>query len=282
MAVKKVKENNIDIMELRLGRVRVHLLGSTAMIMNRFGQKAQHELLLPKAKANRAERADSLKHDPIAEFRGAVYMNRNEKEPAAIHVPAGSFQAALSNAALDLPGASKSQIKRLTTVTSTQINLFGIPSFRMDMVRSGDMARTPDVRTRPCFDEWACTVEIEFVESLIKGGQVTNLIGAAGKIVGIGDWRPQKGGSFGKFTCVEEDNKDFQRILKTQGRAAQLAALKDPVAYDIDTEELYAWFVSETALREKVVPSSLVDGKKTKISAGVLKSKKNGVGKSAH
>lgn len=259
MAIKKsTKETTtIDIMELRMGRVKACILGNTPMIMHRFSQKAWHELLLPKAKANRAEREENLKHDPIGEFRGALYMNRNEREPAAIHVPAGSFQAALASAALDLPGASKSQIKRLTTVTSVQVNLFGTPRMAMHMVRSSDMARTPDVRTRPIFDEWACGVEIEFVESLIKAGQVINLLNAAGTIVGIGDWRPQKGGSFGKFKVVDENNKDYARIVKNQGRVAQLEAIRNPVAYDADTEELRAWFESEVKTREKVVPSDI-------------------------
>lgn len=253
---KKTETSGIEIQEIQMGRVRCNILGVTPMIMHRFDQKAQQELLMPKPKGNRAEREQSLKHDPIAEYRGALYLNRDKSEPAMFHIPSNSFSAAIQNAALDLPGATKSQIKRLTTISSVQINCFGVPKLTMDMVRSSDMNRTPDVRTRPIFIEWACTVEVEYVKTLIKEGQIVNLLSAAGVIGGIGDWRPQKGGAFGKFRIVEDTDKEFVRICKTQGRAPQQKAFDHPIAYDADTEELLAWFHSELKRREKVAPSS--------------------------
>jgi hypothetical protein len=254
--VAKKESNAIEIAEIKMARIRCNILGRTPLIMHRFSKKAREELLFPKAKANAAEKATNLKHDPINEFRECVYLNRDDSTPSRIHTPTDAFSKALANAALDMPGASKSQMLRLTSVVSTQINLFGVPQMRMDMVRSSDMARTPDVRTRSCFSEWACSIEIEFVSSLIKEGHVVNLLGAAGVIVGIGDWRPQKGGSYGKFSVVGDDDEDFQRIVKTQGRKQQVSALAKPTYFDAETEELYLWFVGEAKKREKAVPSS--------------------------
>lgn len=257
--VKKKEEKAIEIQEIKVGRVKCYIVGVTPMIMHRFDKKAWEELLFPKGRANRAEREQSLKHDPIGEFRGALYLNRDPKQPAAIHIPAGSFSAAISNAALDLPGASKAQIKRLTTISSTQINLFGVPKLIMNMVRSSDQNRTPDVRTRPIFPEWACEIEIEYISSLIREGQVINLLGAAGKIGGIGDWRPQKGGSYGKFRIVQMNDPEYLRITKTQGKIKQEQAIKKPVAFDADSEDMLAWFEAEVRAREKNVPSSKKD-----------------------
>jgi hypothetical protein len=130
----------------------------------------------------------------------------------------------------------------------------------MSMVRSSDMARTPDVRTRAYLPEWACSVEVEFVSSLIGETQIVNLLGAAGVITGLGDYRPQKGGNFGKFEVVAADDKRYLKVLK-QSRGPQEAALDHPSFYDDDTAELYQWFCDEVARREKVVPSSTMNGK---------------------
>lgn len=258
--VAKQKDTAIEIQEIQMGTVRVNIIGTSPMIMHRFSAKARRELLLPKKKANRAEKETSLKHDPVAEFRETIYMNRNPEEPSCVHLPTNAFSKAMANAALDIPGASKSQMLRLVSVISTQVNIFGIPSLFMSMVRSSDMAKTPDVRTRALFPEWACTLEIEFVSSLIRGNQIANLLAAAGKIVGMGDWRPQKGGQYGKFRICDDDDADFIRILKTQGRVPQLEAIAAAAPYDDESEELLLWFKEEVKNREKVVPSDLSDG----------------------
>lgn len=260
----KMKETTIEIVPISMGRIICHLLGTTSMIMNRFSRKAREQILFPKGRPNAAEKKENLKHDPLFEYRDSVYLNHNENEPALVHVPADAFSKAMAAAALRMPGASKAEILQLVSISSRQVNLFGEPRLTMDMVRSSDMAKTPDVRTRAAFPEWACQIEIEFVSTLLKQNQIINLLAAAGMIVGIGDWRPQKGGAFGKFRIVEANDPDYLRITKQQGRKAQQAAYHDPVAFNAETEELYAWFNAEAARREKDVPSS---GKKQLKSA---------------
>jgi hypothetical protein len=252
----KAKNTEISIEALKVGRLRAHLVGTTAFIMHRFSRKAQEELLFPKGRANRAERDQNLKHDPVAEFRECMYRNRDEGEPTKLHVPQGMFQKAIADAALDIPGATKSQITRLTKVVTPQINLYGVPKLFMSMVRSSDIAKTPDIRTRPIFPRWACTVEIQYISNLTKANQISNLLGAAGLIVGVGDWRSQKGGPYGSFRIAEEDDPELLDIMATEGRDAQQAAWASPVAYDLDSEELLAWFLVEAAKREKHIPST--------------------------
>src|SRR5512143_189242 len=257
----KKKEVSMDAleMEMRMGQLFCHIVGTSPMIMHRFSAKAQRELLMPSPKKNRAEKETSLKHDPVAEYRDSIYMNRDPSTPAAIHIPSNAFSAALANAALDVPGATKSQLMRLTTVADTHIDLFGCPKLFMAMTRSSDMGRTPDVRTRAIFPRWACKVTINYVASLLKERQIANLLATAGLIIGIGDWRSQKGGSYGGFRLAGKDDPEFLDIVKNEGRKAQLEAIKNPVCYDADTEELMAWFEAELAKRERAVPSSDVE-----------------------
>src|ERR1043166_3208166 len=146
----------IDIKEIETHVLQFHIIGTSPLILNRFSLKAPQQLRLPPIPTNRAERNLTLKHDPEEEFRSAVYLNRDPKRPAAFHLPNGMFHKSLGAAALDIPGAKRTQIERLTKITDVNIDLFGIPRLFMPMVRNSDINNTPDVRTRPIMEEGAC------------------------------------------------------------------------------------------------------------------------------
>lgn len=58
------------------------------------------------------------------------------------------------------------------------------------------------MRYRPMFKEWILEFHIEFEEE-IPAEVVKEALEIAGKYVGIGDWRPEKKGKFGKFQVTE-------------------------------------------------------------------------------
>lgn len=269
---KKVETADLEIMEIHTRQVTFNIVGISPMIMHRFDQKAWRELLLPSQQKNRAEKAMSLKHDPIAEFRGALYMSRDPNSPTAIHVPGGSFHNALGQAAIDIPGAAKSEIKRLTTVVDETVHLYGLPLLGCHMVRNSGINGAPDVRTRPIFREWACQITFKFIADLVKEKQLAALMGAAGHIVGIGDWRGQKGGPYGRFRLCAENDPEFQRIVKHQARKPQLEAIEHPEFFDDDSGELLAWFFEEVERREKAatLAGSDTTPKKIKKAANIL------------
>jgi hypothetical protein len=250
-APKKVETSDIEIIDIHTKEVRFNILGASPMIMHRFAQKAWRELLLPAPQKNRAEKATTLKHDPIAEFRGAIYMSRETDSPTAIHIPCGAFHKAVGQAAIDIPGAAKAEIMRLTSVVTPTIHLYGIPVIGCDMVRNSGINGAPDVRIRPYFREWACQLSFRYVSDLVTERQIASLLGAAGHIVGIGDWRGQKGGPYGRFKIVPDSDADFKRIVEHQGRKAQLEAIEHPQHFDEDAEELIGWFFEEVERREK-------------------------------
>jgi len=63
------------------------------------------------------------------------------------------------------------------------------------------------MRYRPMFKEWILEFDIE-IEEEIDVKAVKEALEIAGKYVGIGDWRPEKKGKFGKFqvTSFQEVN----------------------------------------------------------------------------
>lgn len=248
MATKKTVESEIMIFEVEQGQMDFHILGTTPLILRRMSQKGLQELLLPKGKKTAAEKASQLKHDPIAEYRESPYIV--DGGDAMLGLMVTSFKNSMKSAALDMPGAKKSQIGRLVYVDGMLNPIYGIPKIFMSVTRSADMARTPDVRTRMILPEWACRLSIRFTKPILREQSIANLLAAAGFQSGVGDWRQEKGsGNYGCFKLVSADDADWNRIVNEQGRAAQQEAIDNPEAYDRETEELLSWFDIEVKRR---------------------------------
>lgn len=246
MAKQPTKSADISVMEVETGELTFNILGRTPLVLNRMANKAVHQLLLPKPRKTAADKAANLKHNPLEEYRDSVYRNPDDAAPTRLVFPAAGFKRSIANAALDLPGLKKAQIGRLTWVEGENVNIFGVPQLYMAVVRSADINRTPDIRTRAIVPYWGCQITVRFVRPLTKAVQVANLLAAAGVFIGIGDGRQEKGAlSFGQFELVDDDNADFRHLIEHAGREAQDRALDDPAMYDIETADMFEWFSAE-------------------------------------
>lgn len=252
----KAASTDVHIQPLQRRTVTIFVIGTSPLVMNRLPKKAKEELLMPRRSMNKAARQSNLKHNPPEEFRDSVYQCRDARAPALIHVPSNAIKKAAAQAALDMEGATKSEVGRLIKIVDETVHLYGKPFLYMAVVRMAGFAKTPDVRTRALFPEWCCKFTIQYVGSRIREQDIANLLDAAGDIVGIGDGRTEKGTfNFGSWRVVTADDPDWNRIAKTQGRKCQEAAMAHPEAFDADTEELLAWFGAELVRRERDRPS---------------------------
>lgn len=244
----------IVVESVRKETIAVPIRGVRPLILNRVSEKAKRELLFPAGgRKTAADRAASLKHDPPGEFRAAPYTLTEEDAPTYLAGLASWFKNAMMDAALDMPGAKKTQIGRLLWVEGERVPIYGVPEIFLTITRSADIQRTPDVRTRCIVPAWAAIIEITYVVPLLNERSVLNLLAAAGMICGVGDWRPQKGkGTYGQFILTNpDDDAAFVQTMQTGGRAAQLAAMANPGPYDDESEELLAWFDTELERRGK-------------------------------
>ena len=248
MATKTAAASSeIFIQPTQMTELSICIKGETPLIMNRMSEKVRQELILPKGRKTAADKASTMKHNPIEEYRASPYMM--DVGPTAIGLMATSFKRAMGTAALDLPGAKKSQIGRLVFIPDHLISVYGVPRIFCAVTRSADMARTPDVRTRLIVPQWAAILRLRFVSPILNETAIFNLLNAAGMTCGVGDWRQEKGsGSFGAFSLCSYDDTAFQEIL-SHGRDEQEAALKEPAPYDDETAELLQWFGVESARR---------------------------------
>jgi hypothetical protein len=239
------KELTIQVDPVKRNTIQVAVIGTRPLILNRMSEKTRRELLLPAGRKNAAQKASSLKHNPLEEYQASPYRTESDS-PALLAVMSSAFKGSMMTAALDLPGAAKSQIGRLVYVEHDYVPVFGIPELFMAVTRSADMNKTPDIRTRAIVPKWACVVDISFVTPILNERSVLNLLSAGGVTAGIGDWRPEKGkGSYGQFALTALDDPAFGEIVKTGGREAQEQAMQTPEFYNAETEELYSWFNEE-------------------------------------
>jgi hypothetical protein len=249
MAVKKAETAEISVKALQRGSVRLRIVGQTPLFQNRMANKAKHALLVGGQKKTKADRA-MIKHDPLREYRdSAEVMNAG---PTALGLRVTAVKGAMATAALETAGLTKTSAQRLLFMPGDLVPLYGTPQLRMDVVRSADINRTPDIRTRAFLPIWGAEIEINYIVPQLSVSSVVSLLCNAGVLVGVGDFRQEKGkGAFGSFRVLGEgeDDAEWNDLVKNHGRKAQEKALADPEYADGDTAELMEFFFSETKRR---------------------------------
>lgn len=246
----KTQDTTMEIHALKQGRIKLRMIGQTPMYFNSMGAKAWRDLLVGGGKKTAAQKKD-IKHNPEQEFRDSVY--KKSTGDTYLCFPAAGVKGAMSTAALETAGITKSSVQRLIFLPESHIQIWGKPYMKMDIVRSADMNKTPDVRTRAFLPNWCAEVEIRFVTPTLSTHSIVSLLSNAGTIVGIGDFRQEKGrGGYGTFSVSgSEDMGDMQEIwdeITQEGRDIQEAFMNEPECFDDQTAELME-FMQEERLR---------------------------------
>ena len=240
MALKKAEAGTLHIDPLKQGRIKLRLIGTTPMYMNSMSVKAKRDLLIGGGKKTAAERKE-IKHDPEREFRDSAHTKSDGD--TLLCFPAPGVKSAMATAALETAGVTKTSVQRLIFLPERSIQVWGKPFLKMDVVRSADMNKTPDIRTRCYLPEWVAEIHIAYTMPTLSAHSIIALLANAGAIIGLGDFRQEKGrGSFGTFAVSgAEDMGDWQATWDDVTRAArdvQEAAMDVPECADDETREL--------------------------------------------
>lgn len=248
--VTATKTTVIEVEPIKTQTATVAIRGISPMIMNRMSEKVRQELLLPRGRMTAADKAANLKHNPMQEFRASAHVISDDDSPTLLGVPSSSIKNAMMTAALRLPGVKKTEIAQMVWVEGTLTEVYGIPEVFCSVTKMADINRTPDVKTRCIVPEWAAIVTITFMVPMLTERSILNLLAGAGQVSGLGDWRRQKGGSYGAFIVTDPvKDEGFKTLMANGGRAAQIAAIEEPAAFDNETEALLAWFDDELESR---------------------------------
>lgn len=252
--MKKVQpqEASLDIQPLKQGRLRLRMMGQTPLYFNSMSSKSMRDLLIGGGKKTAAQRKE-IKHNPEQEYRDTVY--KKSFGETLLCFPAPGIKGAMATAALETAGITKTSVQRLIFLPQTHVQIWGTPQLKIDMVRSADMNKTPDMRTRAYLPRWCAEVDIAYVQPTLDAHSIVSLLTNAGSIVGIGDFRQEKGrGSFGTFSVHTEQSMgsfqgDWDELMK-EARDVQQAALDDPEYADDQTAELMAFLAEERSRRD--------------------------------
>ena len=187
----------VVIDEIGSETILVPIVGTAPLLVHRWSEKAKRKLL----DETQGRKTPKQPKDPKAEYEAAFYHLKD----GGYGFPAIAFKSATVNASR-FYGKSVTKVGlrqcmfvngELGSDGQQMVPVVGEPVMREDVVRIG-MSGT-DMRYRPQFTEWSTTLRVTYVNSLLTRESVLSLIDAGGLGVGVGDWRPERGGDFGTY-----------------------------------------------------------------------------------
>lgn len=212
MATKK--DELIQITPISIKTVAIRIVGDTPLIVHAWSEKAMRMML--DAQMGKTKTKAKEKKDPFDDFVQSLYWIEGKPEkstPEAFEeavnngakwgFPAGAIKQAANSAAYRLKWVKNQMELRGSYFLKTEYGYMAeikgcVPQIREDMVRVG--MGTADIRYRGEFRDWYIDCLIEYNENgSMSLEQIINCINAGGYTVGIGEWRPEKDGSFGMF-----------------------------------------------------------------------------------
>lgn len=203
---------NSDVIEIhRIGAetMLVPIVGTSPLMMHRFSEKAKKQML----DNMQGRKSPKENKNPEAEYEAAFHRIKGETD--AFGFPVTGFKAATVGAARFYSGVTMVQLRQflffsgvLSTDGEMLARIEGTPQMREDVVR---VARGgTDLRYRPIFNEWSSVLKVTYVQSALTKNSVLSLIDAGGMGVGVGEWRPEKGGVYGTYAI--DQTKEIEVI----------------------------------------------------------------------
>jgi hypothetical protein len=256
MTIKKnvEKEMGLNIESLQQTEAYFKIIGTAPLIYNSMSLKAQKALLMGAPKKTAAQKKE-IKHNPEKEFVDSLYINGTNG--AYLSFPSTGIKRGMATAALETAGVTKASINRGIYLVGEHINIWGKPYMNMSTVRSSDINRTPDIRTRAKLPNWCTQVTIRYINPTFSQHDITALLVNAGTLCGLGDWRIEKGGPMGGYKIVQtkEDLKLWDKLVKEEGATCQKLAVNNPEmeAHDNMSHDLYEAITEERLKRAAFV-----------------------------
>lgn len=228
---KKEQETIIKINRPQIVKANVTIVGETPLIVHAWGEKAKKEMLDAQQKKKVDKKAKEIR-DPFAEFMDALYWitpKPEEKTPEAFEKAVmegakfGFPITAIKQAALSAcyrAGIIPNQmgmkcafylnaVDGINPGTGSELAVIETdepPTFREDMVKIGGMTKVADLRYRPSFKNWKIRLTISLIEvGTFNMESIINAIDMGGFMNGIGEWRMERDGEFGRFHVELEE-----------------------------------------------------------------------------
>lgn len=181
--------------------IEITIAGVTPLLMNRFTDAAQLKATSGTAMSTVGERGT-----PKAQAEAVLYTDEN----GVIGIPAPNLYRSI----LDAGKFFKAGKSKVTTLKSSlipaclTIDAMFIPiESKEPWTVDTRPVRIPAtggriLKHRPCFNDWALSFVAELDTTIISATLLREIVDAAGKRIGLGDFRPDCKGPFGKYVVT--------------------------------------------------------------------------------
>lgn len=181
--------------------VEIPIKGTAPLIVHRWSEKAKEMML----NSQQGKKTPKQHKDPESDYLASMYL----MEDGSHGFPVMGFKSATVKGGARVFGKAvrMTELRQVFTfiadgvcIDGTQLTrIAGEPVMREDMVRVG--MGTADIRYRAEYRDWSALLRVEYVPSVIDIQSVVALVDAGGTN-GVGEWRPEKSGSYGTYEVV--------------------------------------------------------------------------------
>jgi len=192
-----MSDTTIQLKPMDVTRLTIEIKGTAPLIVHNWSQKAKQMML----DRQQGKKAPKQARDPVADYESSIYHLSDGRHG----VPATAFKLATVAGGRFFKGSvTMASLKPLLYFAADDphtglVAITGEPSAREDMVRVGQ--GTADIRYRAQYLDWSAILRVEFAAHMINEESVLALVNAGGR-VGVGEWRPEKGGTNGTYEVL--------------------------------------------------------------------------------
>lgn len=208
MAVAAKQAGGFQLPQLAIQTMSITLVGDSPLIVHAWSAKAIKQMDDKHQKRATAGREAKV---PWNDFCESLYwLSEKPEQPTEADVeaarfgfPSVAFKSAAVTACTSIGDITKVAARQAFHVEGEMAEIkAGPPSMRQDVTRVG-MGK-PDLRYRGEFMPWNVDLLVKFNANLLSAEQVVNLFETAGFAVGVGEWRPERDGPYGRFHVRRE------------------------------------------------------------------------------
>lgn len=185
----------ITLKPIRKATITFWIVGTAPLIAHAWSEKGLRMMRM--TKAERKKQPQGAK-DPEKEAAESCYRT----DDGEIGIPLTAFKASLIGAAHRDFGLEKTLLRKAFFIPCKDSNRV-VPMEADDYIIREDIVKVgtnqTDLRYRPEFRNWRVRIQAEIDPDLLEAKDIANLVNRAGFSVGIGEWRPEKGGEYGRF-----------------------------------------------------------------------------------
>lgn len=193
--------------------INLTISGISPLLMNRFSDEAA---LAATNGSSTTKRSLSSTPEEICESK--IYRS---DDGGVIGMPTMNVLASIRDAGRFF----KAGKRQLTTGETSMIPAFVVPTavfvplvykqaWRVDarpIVNPATKGRK--LGYRPVFEDWELSLELDFTPDEFDVRLLRTVVDAAGKRVGLGDFRPARKGPYGRYVVTRWDESDTSRVI---------------------------------------------------------------------